>query len=128
MHPAEIRLTGGGSNSRLWRQMCAAVFGVPTVCLQSGEGAGLGGAIQAGWVWNNEQGSGATLAEICERLEQADKPFAKEHGANGSEVYSDPLKKTPRVPKAATEAILHKQRRASAPHRFLLCEIRTETT
>jgi hypothetical protein len=24
----------------------------------------LGGAIQAGWVWNNEQGSGATLARI----------------------------------------------------------------
>ena len=48
MHPAEIRLTGGGSNSRMWRQMCADVFGVPIVCLQSGEGAGLGGAIQAG--------------------------------------------------------------------------------
>jgi xylulokinase len=29
MHPTEIRLTGGGSNSRLWRQMCADVFGVP---------------------------------------------------------------------------------------------------
>ena len=43
MHPAEIRLTGGGSNSGLWRQMCADVFGVPTVCLQSGKGPGSAG-------------------------------------------------------------------------------------
>src|SRR5260370_3801433 len=66
MHPAEIRLTGGGSNSRLWRQMCADVFGVPTVCLQSGEGAGLGGAIPAGGGLEHEHGSGATPAEISE--------------------------------------------------------------
>ncbi len=32
--PKEIRLTGGGSNSQFWRQICADVFGVPTVCLQ----------------------------------------------------------------------------------------------
>src|SRR5258708_25528721 len=68
MHPAEIRLTGGGSNSRLWRQMCADVFGVPTVCLQSGEGAGLGGAIPGGWGLYNWQGFGAPPAAICARL------------------------------------------------------------
>ena len=39
--PAEIRLTGGGSQSAAWRQICADVFGVPTVCLQSAEGAAL---------------------------------------------------------------------------------------
>jgi hypothetical protein len=43
MHPVETRLTGGGSNNGLWRQMCADVFGVPTVCLQSGEGVGWAG-------------------------------------------------------------------------------------
>jgi xylulokinase len=106
MHPAEIRLTGGGSNSRLWRQMCADVFGVPTVCLQSGEGAGLGGAIQAGWVWNNEQGSGVTLAEICERLVQADETSRNEPDANASEVYSDALNRTSEIRKAFSEAKL----------------------
>jgi xylulokinase len=106
MHPAEIRLTGGGSNSRLWRQMCADVFGVPTVCLQSGEGAGLGGAIQAGWVWNNEQGSGATLAKICERLVQADETSRNEPDANASEVYSDALNRTSEIRKAFSEAKL----------------------
>jgi xylulokinase len=61
--PSEIRLTGGGSNSRVWRQICADVFGVPVVCLRSGEGAGLGAAIQAGWT-----SCSGNLPEICARL------------------------------------------------------------
>ena len=104
MHPAEIRLTGGGSNSRLWRQMCADVFGVPTVCLQSGEGAGLGGAIQAGWVWNKEHGSNAPLAEICDRLVQVDESSRNEPDAGANRVYSDALKRTSEIRKALKEA------------------------
>ena len=42
--PTEIRLTGGGSQSAIWRQICADVFGVPVVCLHSAEGAALGAA------------------------------------------------------------------------------------
>jgi xylulokinase len=45
--PSEIRLTGGGSKSAVWRQISADVFGVPVVALATAEGAGLGGAIQA---------------------------------------------------------------------------------
>jgi len=47
--PAEIRMTGGGSQSPFWRQLCADAFGVPTVTLTSSEGAALGAAIQAAW-------------------------------------------------------------------------------
>jgi len=47
VQPTEIRLTGGGSKSAVWRQLCADIFGVPTVCLTSAEGAALGAAIQA---------------------------------------------------------------------------------
>ena len=106
MHPAEIRLTGGGSNSRLWRQMCADVFGVPTVCLRSGEGAGLGGAIQAGWAWNSEHGSDATLAEICDRLVQVDETSRNEPDANANRVYSDALNRTSALRNALKEAKL----------------------
>ncbi|HRJ73767.1 MAG TPA: xylulokinase [Terrimicrobiaceae bacterium] len=73
LSPTEIRLTGGGSNSAVWRQICADIFEVPVVCLRSGEGAGLGAAIQAGWVWNKEHGSDASLAEICGRLVLVDE-------------------------------------------------------
>ena len=43
----EIRLTGGGSKSAVWRQICADVFGCPVSTLSCAEGAALGGAIQA---------------------------------------------------------------------------------
>jgi xylulokinase len=45
--PDVIRLTGGGSNSPVWRQLCADIFGYPVVTLRSSEGAALGAAIQA---------------------------------------------------------------------------------
>ncbi len=106
MHPAEIRLTGGGSNSRLWRQMCADVFGVPTVCLQSGEGAGLGGAIQAGWAWNAEHGSDATLVEICDRLIKVDESSRNEPNAETNKLYADALNRTSEIRKALSAAKL----------------------
>ena len=45
--PMEIRLTGGGSKSAVWRQICADVFGCKVVTLVESEGAALGAAIQA---------------------------------------------------------------------------------
>jgi len=45
--PTEIRLTGGGGKSAIWRQICADVFGCRVVTLAEAEGAALGAAIQA---------------------------------------------------------------------------------
>lgn len=45
--PTEIRLTGGGSKSAIWRQICADVFGCRVVTLAEAEGAAVGAAIQA---------------------------------------------------------------------------------
>ena len=45
--PTEICLTGGGSKSAAWRQICADVFGCRVVTLMEAEGAALGAAIQA---------------------------------------------------------------------------------
>jgi xylulokinase len=45
--PTEIRLTGGGSKSAVWRQICADVFQCRVVTLVESEGAALGAAIQA---------------------------------------------------------------------------------
>jgi xylulokinase len=45
--PTEIRLTGGGSKSAIWRQICADVFRCRVVTLADSEGAALGAAIQA---------------------------------------------------------------------------------
>jgi xylulokinase len=86
--------------------MCADVFGVPTVCLQSGEGAGLGGAIQAGWVWNNENGSDASLADICDRIVRVDETSRNEPDANTNKVYSEALDRTSAIREALKEAKL----------------------
>ena len=91
IEPAEIRLTGGGSNSKAWRQVCADVFGVPVVCLRSGEGAGLGAAIQAGWIWNKEHGADASLADICDRLVEVDDDSRVSPNAAHTAIYADSL-------------------------------------
>ncbi|HEX2852875.1 MAG TPA: xylulokinase [Opitutaceae bacterium] len=45
----EIRVTGGGAKSAVWRQIMADIFGVPVVAMVEDEGAALGGALQAAW-------------------------------------------------------------------------------
>ena len=65
--PTEIRITGGGSQSPFWRQLCADIFGVPTVCLTSSEGAALGGAVQAAWACGQDH-SDKALHSLCDRL------------------------------------------------------------
>jgi len=45
----DIRVTGGGAKSPVWRQLMADIFGVPVVAMVEDEGAALGGALQAAW-------------------------------------------------------------------------------
>jgi xylulokinase len=63
--PREIRLTGGGSRSAVWRQIAADVFDCPVVCPASEEGAAYGAALHALWVWGHANGAGRSIAEIA---------------------------------------------------------------
>jgi xylulokinase len=85
--PQEIRLTGGGSNSGLWRQICADVFGVPTVCLKSSEGAALGAAVQACWAHERANGKAVRLATLVERLVTLDDKTRCEPDHKAAELY-----------------------------------------
>ena len=61
----EIRVTGGGAKSAVWRQIMADVFGVPVVAMVEDEGAALGAALQAAWcVALREGGRGAKISDI----------------------------------------------------------------
>ncbi|RRK02792.1 hypothetical protein Ga0100230_001575 [Opitutaceae bacterium TAV3] len=61
----EIRVTGGGGKSRVWRQIMADIFGVPVVGMVEDEGAALGGALQAAWALDLREGRNkTTLAEL----------------------------------------------------------------
>lgn len=61
--PSEIRATGGGSRSLLWRQVLADVLGATVVTTSSSEGAAQGAALLAatgaGWF--------ASVGEACDR-------------------------------------------------------------
>jgi xylulokinase len=61
VRPSEVRLTGGGAKSAVWRQILADVFDVPVVCLKIEEGAALGAALQA--MWTTEGGEVASLSD-----------------------------------------------------------------
>lgn len=70
MSPKEIRLTGGGSRSPVWRQIAADAFGCPVVTLTTSEGAALGAAIQAAFA----QAEGKlNYDSLCKRLVKLDE-------------------------------------------------------
>jgi xylulokinase len=73
VRPREIRLTGGGARSPLWRQIASDVFGVPVVAMAQDESAALGGALQAAWCDSPGRGSGPALAQLCSRCVSMDE-------------------------------------------------------
>ncbi len=66
--PREIRVTGGGAKSPIWRQIMADVFGVPVVAMVEDEGAALGGAIQAAWAMARQTRPNASIATIADKV------------------------------------------------------------
>jgi xylulokinase len=83
--PSEIRLTGGGSKSAVWRQICANVFNCPVVTLAESEGAALGAAIQALAAVQTSKPISEWAADIvrtnpAERIEP-DKRFTSDYAA-----------------------------------------------
>ena len=91
--PTEIRLTGGGSQSAEWRQIAADIFGVPTVCLTSSEGAALGAAIQASWACENALGHITPLAEITNRIVSLDESTRALPNPELKPLYTDLLRR-----------------------------------
>jgi xylulokinase len=91
IEPAEIRLTGGGSKSGAWRQICADVFGVPAVALESAEGAALGAAIQGAYASMAAHGQPVTFRELCARIVQLDETTRATPNDSHREIYSHQL-------------------------------------
>jgi xylulokinase len=88
IEPTEIRLTGGGSKSGIWRQICADIFGVPTVCLQSAEGAALGAALQAAYACAAAEGKPTRFRELAEKHVKLDETTRCEPDADTRETYA----------------------------------------
>lgn len=65
--PTQIRATGGGAKSSVWRQIMADVFNAEVVTLEVAEGAAYGAALQALWSYRNGvQGATESIESITE--------------------------------------------------------------
>ena len=79
-------MTGGGSNSAIWRQIAADVFGVSVVGLATAEGASLGAAIQVA----HADGKGS-YEQLCNRLVSLDESTRCEPSSESAGIYREKL-------------------------------------
>ena len=66
--PTQIRATGGGAKSKVWRQIMADIFNAEVVTLKVSEGAAYGAALQAFWCWRLQQGDKASISDITDQF------------------------------------------------------------
>lgn len=85
--PGEIRVTGGLSRSDAWCQTVADVFGVEVVPVE-GEGAALGAALHAAWVWLAERGEAVEIEELIEPFVVLDSSRRKRPAAEHAAAYA----------------------------------------
>ena len=89
--PQEIRLTGGGSQSAVWRQIAADVLGFPTVALRVAEGAALGAALQALWTFAQVKGNPVSLEKLVDDVVVVDKESQIEPDRDAHSLYRELL-------------------------------------
>jgi sugar (pentulose or hexulose) kinase len=87
--PQQIRATGGGSGSKLWRQIMADIFNAEVVTLKVSEGAAYGAAIQALWCWRRQQGEKIAIEDITERFVTLDSAHAAQPNADRVAAYAE---------------------------------------
>ncbi len=88
IRPREIRLSGGGARSALWRQMQADIYGATCVTVRTEEGPAYGAAILAAV----GTGAFASVPEACEAIVKVTRTIkpqaaAKRAYARGYEQY-----------------------------------------
>jgi xylulokinase len=69
----EIRVTGGGARSPVWRQLMADIFGVPVVAMAEDESAALGAALQAAWCAARFDGEPARITKFTDDVVALDE-------------------------------------------------------
>lgn len=87
--PTQIRATGGGAKSKVWRQIMADIFNAEVVTLKVSEGAAYGAALQALWCWRRERGEQVAIEEITDTFVELNKPERVEPSPKSVEVYGE---------------------------------------
>jgi sugar (pentulose or hexulose) kinase len=89
VEPTQIRATGGGAKSRLWRQIMADVFKAEVVTLKVSEGAAYGAALQALWCWRQQSGENVSIQDITEEFVELNKAETAHPKASNVAVYAE---------------------------------------
>jgi len=82
VQPSEVRVTGGGARSAIWRQLIADVFGMPVLTLVCEEGPAFGAALLAGV----REGMWPSVESACDAVVRT-HTRTEPTGANLSEAY-----------------------------------------
>ena len=89
VEPTQIRATGGGARSKIWRQIMADIFAAEVVTLKVSEGAAYGAALQALWCWRLERGEKVSISEITDAFVELNKSEAAMPNRKNVETYRE---------------------------------------
>jgi sugar (pentulose or hexulose) kinase len=87
--PKQIRATGGGAKSKVWRQIMADIFNAEVVTLKVSEGAAYGAALQALWCWRLQQGEKVSINEVTNEFVQLNRSETAHPNAKNAAVYRE---------------------------------------
>jgi len=85
----QIRVTGGGAKSKIWRQIMADIFNTEIVSLVVDEGAAYGAALQALWCWKLQSGERIRIEEITDSFVKLDPKQTAGPTAANVRLYSE---------------------------------------
>lgn len=89
VQPTQIRATGGGANSKVWRQIMADIFNAEVVTLRVGEGAAFGAALQALWCWRRDEGEKVSITDITDDFVRLNTGETTEPNRAHVEIYRE---------------------------------------
>jgi len=87
--PRQIRATGGGAKSKVWRQIMADIFDAEVVTLQVGEGAAYGAALQALWCWRRTEGEKIGIEDVTDAFVKINRAERAEPRAKDAARYRE---------------------------------------
>ncbi|MCC6235827.1 MAG: xylulokinase [Verrucomicrobiales bacterium] len=85
----QVRATGGGAKSKLWRQIMADVFDAEVVTLSVSEGAAFGAALQALWCWRLQKGDRVGIESITDTFVTVNRAETATPNAKNTARYRD---------------------------------------
>ena len=89
VRPTQIRATGGGAKSALWRQIMADIFNAEVVTLKVSEGAAYGAALQALWCHELQEGDCVSIQDLCNRFVTLNTEETAVPNAKNVELYRE---------------------------------------